>query len=775
MSDYSASAASSGDVFGGAAAGASQASVGKSRASAGEKTVVRASAGSTAVSVAQVLQNPRAGADSRNSRGVKRSHDKNDDIVEAQGLERLRLDVLAHFNIRHPGKAIPIDPRTEYFLFSPNGDVRFALANPGSELAATTASYKVVEGLGGFTVGVKLKKRCFVIHDSPPPTSACSNKVQKDGCLTVGWRCDKNRAWLTVLEVLDQVRSSDLRPLALHANYVAGASAGTKDVPKRGRDLPESIGSVERAIEDVSEGRPWVSNIIKIVEVVSPVGCPQPPAQVYVDCDADRMGNYVDPHRERFAGLVKDVTEKRAQYKEDVTGRRATRARISPGARLLAGEEESSESDSDGMELFEDDMGVVSASDLGSLVAEMKSEGSGEVAKFSEVGERGATGSGEVGEEDDWDKLAAGEGRVFEGGVGTESGEVQQNGLRPETRVVTVAVALKDIKIVYCRDYGRCLGNCGRRHCGPVTLKSMHFGGRISKATVAVCTDTGEVINSSLLAEAYKLDPQMQVNVHHLQRICASAVPGYPLSSDDEEDDGSTGACPERVQPCTDAILAKLQPLSTRYSDVCKDYLLDCSPGFFKRYMFCLWANECEVNHHSKLTDAFHEFQANPSLGGPRPVTKCWVMEGRWARAKEQMLALREDCITSFHVNYLEHEWLALSLTRAKDINANAGPEWGTEEQRAILSAAKWSEAMVATRGFHLATGTSGPSVCPPLGTTSKAAPSKYPASPWRRAEAARKATALDARQWAHGVLQADLAGAPTADAEPAGPLETMD
>jgi hypothetical protein len=156
-------------------------------------------------------------------------------------------------------------------------------------------------------------------------------------------------------------------------------------------------------------------------------------------------------------------------------------------------------------------------------------------------------------------------------------------------------------------------------------------------------------------------------------------------------------------------------------------------------------------------------------------VTKCWVMEGRWARAKEQMLALREDCITSFHVNYLEHEWLALSLTRAKDINANAGPEWGTEEQRAILSAAKWSEAMVATRGFHLATGTSGPSVCPPLGTTSKAAPSKYPASPWRRAEAARTATALDARQWAHGVLQADLAGAPTADAEPAGSLHTMD
>jgi hypothetical protein len=192
--------------------------------------------------------------------------------------------------------------------------------------------------------------------------------------------------------------------------------------------------------------------------------------------------------------------------------------------------------------------------------------------------------------------------------------------------------------------------------------------------------------------------------------------------------------------------------------------------------MFCLWANQCEVNHHEKLTDAFNELQANPSLGGPRPVTKCWVMEGRWARAKEQMLALREDCITSFHVNYLEHEWLALSMTRAKDINANAGPEWGTEEQRAILSAAKWSEAMVATRGFHLVTGTSGPSVWPPLGTASKAAPSQSPASlSWRRAEAAREATALDARQWAHGVVQADLAGAPTADAEPAGPLETMD
>jgi hypothetical protein len=415
----------------------------------------------------------------------------------------------------------------------------------------------------------------------------------------------------------------------------------------------------------------------------------------------------------------------------------------------------------------------------------LKSEGSGEVAKFSEVGERGATGSGEVGEEDDWDKLAAGEGRVFEGEVGTGSGEVHQNGLRPETRVVTVAVALEDIKMIYCRDYGRCLGNCGGQHCGPVTLKSMHFGARISKATVAVCTDTGEVINSYLLAEAYKLDPRMQVNVHHLQRICPSAIPGYPLSSDDEEDDGFTGACPERVQPCTDAILAKLQPRSTRYSDACKDYLLDCSPGFFKRYMFCLWANQCEVNHHERLTDAFNELQDNPILGGLRPVKKCWVMEGRWAREKEQKLALREDCINSFHVNHLEQELLAPPMPRAKDIhlleqvaafNANAGPKWGTEEQRAILSAAKWSEAMVATRGVPSFTGTSGPSVWPPPGTVSKAAPSQSPASlSWRRVEAAREAAALDARQWAHGVLQADLAGAPTADAEPAEPLETMD
>ena len=131
------------------------------------------------------------------------------------------------------------------------------------------------------------------------------------------------------------------------------------------------------------------------------------------------------------------------------------------------------------------------------------------------------------------------------------------------------------------------------------------------------------------------------------------------------------------------------------------------------------------------------------------------IMEFRWAREKEQKAAFRDDCINSFHLNHEEQELLAPSNTPEQDITEqlaafqeNDRRMWGTEAQRAILSSAKWSEAMAATRGVPSFTGNSGPSVWPPAGTKSKAAPSSCsPASlESRRVHAAADAAAADAR-----------------------------
>ena len=125
----------------------------------------------------------------------------------------------------------------------------------------------------------------------------------------------------------------------------------------------------------------------------------------------------------------------------------------------------------------------------------------------------------------------------------------------------------------------QCLANVGGHHHGPICIKTMHFGSRHFKVTVIVCANTGEVMNSALLAEAYNLDPVKQVEVYHLQQLCPSAIPGYPFSSD-SDDDGTATIRSSRVQPCTDAILANLQPRSTRYSDACKDYLLHACDAY---------------------------------------------------------------------------------------------------------------------------------------------------------------------------------------------------
>ena len=76
MADASSTAASSGDLPGGASAGESRVSVGESRVSAGAATTEEVSAASSAVR--QALLSARAGEDSGSSRGVNRTNNKDE-------------------------------------------------------------------------------------------------------------------------------------------------------------------------------------------------------------------------------------------------------------------------------------------------------------------------------------------------------------------------------------------------------------------------------------------------------------------------------------------------------------------------------------------------------------------------------------------------------------------------------------------------------------------------------------------------------------------------
>jgi hypothetical protein len=155
-------------------------------------------------------------------------------------------------------------------------------------------------------------------------------------------------------------------------------------------------------------------------------------------------------------------------------------------------------------------------------------------------------------------------------------------------------------------------------------------------------------------------------------------------------------------------------------------------------------------------------------MAGIGPVTRCLIMEFRWAREREQLASFRENCIGSFHMLQGERELLASSITQEQETRV-----WGTEADRAILGSDKWREAAAANRGVKRTHDGSAP------GTRSKVAPSTpLPASVLlesRRAHAAalssahwqfsfqiaeneRKKKAENERQWAIGVLRADLA-----------------
>ena len=254
--------------------------------------------------IGQALLAARPGDDPAVSRGEKQA--PND--VEYRGSERTgralsRCDVLKEFHRNHPGRAPPIDPLEVYCLFPPGVDARLDLANPGIHLWKFCRSY-LIRSLRGCDVRVRLAKRCFEILKSPL-NSRNRDSRNRAGNLTVGFGSSTADAWIHVLKVLDQGSEQDLMPLALAANSVSGASAGTPeeeapeatpesvlspgeskrrldhqstDVKSRRVDKPEPHVSLATAIDHVCIGRVWVD-----------VNGHQHPAQGFVRGEAEMI------------------------------------------------------------------------------------------------------------------------------------------------------------------------------------------------------------------------------------------------------------------------------------------------------------------------------------------------------------------------------------------------------------------------------------------------------------------------------------------------------
>ena len=255
--------------------------------------------------IRQALLAARPGDDPALSRGEKQA--PND--VENRRYKRIeralsRCDVLKEFHRNNPGTAPPIDPLEVYCLFPPGVDARLDLANPSFHLAERCRSY-MIRNLLGFDVRVRLAKRCFEILASPPPVWGCLNSINRAGILSVGFGSSTLDAWILVLKVLGQASEPDQMPLALAANSVSGASAGTPeektpeatpepvlspgeskrrldhqstDVKSRRVDKPEPHVSLATAIDHVCIGRVWVD-----------VNGHQHPAQGFVRGEAEMI------------------------------------------------------------------------------------------------------------------------------------------------------------------------------------------------------------------------------------------------------------------------------------------------------------------------------------------------------------------------------------------------------------------------------------------------------------------------------------------------------
>ena len=93
-----------------------------------------------------------------NQRGVKRPFEGQ---AQPPALDWLELSVqneLQRFYRTNPGDAPPIIPGRVYYLLAPGVHPMEDLANPGRELEADCASYRLIESNYGFTIRVMIKK-----------------------------------------------------------------------------------------------------------------------------------------------------------------------------------------------------------------------------------------------------------------------------------------------------------------------------------------------------------------------------------------------------------------------------------------------------------------------------------------------------------------------------------------------------------------------------------------------------------------------------------------
>ena len=272
---------------------------------------------------------------------------------------------------------------------------------------------------------------------------------------------------------------------------------------------------------------------------------------------------------------------------------------------------------------------------------------------------------------------------MFGGGGTTGSSEDEHDGSRPgEHDGSRPGEASDPSNLRRCGiDSHHCLANVGGHHDGPILTKKLKFHSLLMACDVLVCGATGEIMNTRILAEAFNIDPEQQAELFQLQRVCPGAIPGYDSSSDSEDEFPLL-----RLQPSTDSIM-RMQPHGSRYSDsCCTEVMFLWSVPFFTRMVFCAWANQCEVTHNEQITDL------------TIPPGRCLIMEHRLARAKEQRRAHRNTCIENMH-----HVSLKCLDTRDRGFEASSKAaledaiteqrQWGTAEQRALLSSKSWRDA----------------------------------------------------------------------------------
>ena len=217
-----------------------------------------------------------------------------------------------------------------------------------------------------------------------------------------------------------------------------------------------------------------------------------------------------------------------------------------------------------------------------------------------------------------------------------------------------------------------CLANTGGDHRGNIQIRKINFPSLLGEWEVLVCEATGEIMNTPMLAEAFNLDPQEQAEMYQLHRVCPEAIPGYDTASDVDDDVRQrTHESSMRLQPCTDAILFNLQPRGSRYSgSCCTDALRLWSGPFFMRSVICAWAHQCEYGYHERIVDL------------TTPPRHSFIMEFRFARAREQMMAYRNNCIQNMHHARLRCVEI---MPAAKAAFAKAALDSVIEEQRALF------------------------------------------------------------------------------------------